>query len=33
MHLRRSRFTYFAYGSFTKPKGKIQKFKEAGDFP
>ena len=33
MHLRWSGFTYFACGSFTKPKGKIQKFKEAGDFP
>ena len=33
MHLRRSWFTYFACESFTKPKGKIQKFREAGYFP
>ena len=31
MHLRQPRFTYSAYGSFTKNKGRIQKFKETRD--
>ena len=31
MHLKQPRFTYSAYGSFTKNKEKIQKFKETQD--
>ena len=31
MHLRQPQFTYSAYGSFTKNKERIQKFKETGD--
>ena len=31
MHLRQPRFTYSAYGPFTKNKGRIQKFKETRD--
>ena len=31
MHLRQPKFTYSAYGSFSKSKGRIQKFKETGD--
>ena len=31
MHLKQSRFTYSACGSFTKNKERIQKFKETGD--
>ena len=31
MHLRQPGFTYSAYGSFTKNKEKIRKFKETGD--
>ena len=31
MHLKKSRFTYSACGSFTKNKERIQKFKETGD--
>ena len=31
MHLRQPRFTYNAYGPFTKNKGRIKKFKEIGD--
>ena len=31
MHLRQSRFTYSACGSFRKNKERIQKFKETGD--
>ena len=31
MHLRQSRFTYSASGSFTKNKERIQKFKETGN--
>ena len=32
MHLRQTRFTYSAYGLFTKYKKRIKKFKEAGDY-
>ena len=31
MHLRQPQFTYSACGPFTKPKQRIQKFKETGD--
>ena len=31
MHLKQPGFTYSAYGTFTKTKEKIQKFKETGD--
>ena len=31
MHLKQSIFTYKACGTFTKNKGRIQKFKETGD--
>ena len=31
MHLRQPGSTYSAYGSFTKNKERIQKFKETGD--
>ena len=31
MHLKQPGFTYSTCGSFTKNKGKIQKFKETGD--
>ena len=31
IHLRQTGFTYRACGLFTKSKGRIQKFKEAGD--
>ena len=31
MHLKQPGFTYSACGSFTKNKGRIRKFKEAGD--
>ena len=31
MHLKQLGFTYSTSGSFTKNKGKIQKFKETGD--
>ena len=31
MHLRQPGFTYSACGPFTKNKGRIQKFKKAGD--
>ena len=31
MHLRQTRFTCSACGTFTKNKKKIQKFKETGD--
>ena len=31
MHLKQPRFTYSAYGPFTKNKENIQKFKETGD--
>ena len=31
MHLRQPRFTYKAFGSFTKNKEWIQKFQETGD--
>ena len=31
MHLRQHRFTYSAYGPFTKNKERIQKFKQTGD--
>ena len=31
MHLRQPGFTYGAYGSFTKNKERMQKFKEIGD--
>ena len=31
MHLKQPGFTYSAYGSFTKNKERIQKFKEIGD--
>ena len=31
MHLRQPGLTYSAYGSFTKNKGRILKFKETGD--
>ena len=31
IHLRQPQFTYSAYGSFTKNKERIQKFKETGD--
>ena len=31
MHLRQPVFTYGAYGTFTKNKKGIQKFKETGD--
>ena len=31
MYLIQSRFTYSTCGPFTKNKGRIQKFKEAGD--
>ena len=31
MHLKLSGITYSAYGSFTKNKEKIEKFKETGD--
>ena len=31
MHLRQSKFTYSAWGPFTKSKERIQKFKETGD--
>ena len=32
MHLRRPGFTYRTSGPLTKPKERIQKFKETGDF-
>ena len=31
MHLKQPGFTYSAYGTFTKTKEKIQKFKKTGD--
>ena len=31
MHLKQPGFTYSAYGSFTKNKERIRKFKETGD--
>ena len=31
IHLRQPQFTYIACGPFTKPKQRIQKFKETGD--
>ena len=31
MHLREPEFTYSAFGTFTKNKERIQKFKQAGD--
>ena len=31
MHLKQSGFTYSTFGSFTKNKERIQKFKEIGD--
>ena len=31
MHLKQLAFTYSAYGTFTKNKERIQKFKETGD--
>ena len=31
MYLREPGFTYIAFGSFTKNKERIKKFKEAGD--
>ena len=31
MHLRQPQFTYSAFGTFTKNKERIQKFKETGD--
>ena len=31
MHLKKTGFIYSACGTFTKNKGRIQKFKETGD--
>ena len=31
MHLKQARFTYSAYGPFTKNKERVQKFKETRD--
>ena len=31
MHLRQPRFTYSAYGSFTKNKERIEKFMQSGN--
>ena len=31
LHLRQPRFTYSACGSFTKHRGRIQKFRETGN--
>ena len=31
MHLKQPRFIYNACGTFTKKKGRTQKFKETGD--